>query len=390
MDNAPNGMDHTAGATNGTATNGTAAGGPIGEALRFAEGFFQRRLAEENLTEQNGASGAHQHRAHQYLLRRGYGPGVIEDYGLGWAPDSWDALLGAATSEGVSRQALVEAGLIKPRTSGGHYDRFRGRLIFPLYSRRGISQDGGPQDGIPLGFAGRRVSETDLPGEEHSGEEHSGEDEPEVGEAPKYINSPETGRYHKKEYLYGLWRAAPAIEAVGTAIVTEGYTDVITLQQEGIRNVVASSGTALTKAQAAMISSVADTAVFAYDPDTAGVRAAIRGMKRAVAAGLAPKAVVLPEGLDPHAFCRSRGLRETRSYLEKRVGGLGALLKWASENGIYDPEPSLLGEIRQAANKAPTEALRQSLLLEASRHLRASDRELFSGGRPPGSIGADP
>jgi DNA primase len=385
MDDTPNGMNNTAGATNGTATNGTATdrsvdksvdSGPVGEALRFADSFFQRRLAE-----QDGDSGAHQHRAHQYLLRRGYGKSVIDDYGLGWAPDSWDALLGAATAEGFSREVLVEAGLIKPRTSSGHYDRFRGRLIFPLYPRRGISPDGGPQDGIPLGFAGRRLSKTDLPGEENSDADEPGDED-----APKYINSPETERYHKEEYLYGLWRAAPSIEAVGTAIVTEGYTDVITLQQEGIGNVVASSGTALTKAQAAMISSVADTAAFAYDPDTAGVRAAIRGMKRAVAAGLAPKAAVLPEGLDPHEFCRSRGLRETRSHLEKRVGGLAPLLKWASERGIYGPEPSVLGEVRQAAGKAPTEALRQSLLLEASRHLPASDRELFSGGRASGSI----
>ena len=373
MDNAPNGMDHTAGATNGTtgatggtatngtATNGTATNDPIGEALRFAEGFFQRRLAE-----QDGDL-----RAHQYLLRRGYGKPVIDDYGLGWAPDAWDALLGAATAEGFSPEVLVEAGLIKPRDSGGHYDRFRGRLIFPLYSR----------EGEPLGFAGRRLSKTDLPGENAS----DGEGAPDKG-APKYINSPDTERYHKEKYLYGLWRAAPAIQAVGTAIVTEGYTDVITLQDVGIGNVVASSGTALTKAQAAMISQVADTAVFAYDPDTAGVRAAIRGMKRAVAAGVAPKAAVLPEGLDPHEFCRSRGLSGTRSYLETRVGGLGALLKWASDKGICDPEPSVLGEIRQVAGSAPTEALRQSLLLEASRHLQASDRALFGGGAEPGSI----
>jgi DNA primase len=318
----------------------------VDEALRFAERFFQDRLT--------GHVGGKQ--AGLYLQDRGYGEEVIREYGLGWAPDSWDALLGAATAEGLSREALVEAGLVKARNPGspeeGHYDRFRGRLIFPLYSR----------EREPLGFAGRKL----------------GEEEPDR-EAPKYINSPSGGRYDKSQYLYGLWRAAHPIESVGTAIVTEGYTDVITLQSDGIMNVVASSGTALTERQARILSRVASTAVFAYDPDEAGIIASIRGMKRAVQAGMRPSAVLLPEGQDPHEFCRAEGTRQVQSYLEKRSARLPRFMKWAEGKGLYEPTPSLPQELTEVANGAPSEALRQTLLLEASRRLEASDRELFSG-----------
>jgi DNA primase len=331
----------------------------VDEALRFAERFFQGRLT--------GRVGGK--RAGLYLQGRGYGEDVISEYGLGWAPDSWDALLGAATAEGFSREALAKAGLIKARNPGppeeGHYDRFRGRLIFPLYSKEKI-QNGSP----PIGFAGRKL----------------GEEEPDR-EAPKYINSPSGGRYDKSQYLYGLWRAAYPIESVGTAIVTEGYTDVITLQSEGIMNVVASSGTALTEPQARILSRVASTAVFAYDPDEAGIIASIRGMKRAVWAGMRPSAVLLPEGQDPHEFCRAEGTRQVRSYLEKRSARLPRFMKWAEGKGLYEPTPSLAGELTEIANVAPSEALRQTLLLEASRRIGASDRELFSGPSQPEPMG---
>jgi len=326
----------------------------IDEALRFAERFFQDRLM--------GRAGGK--RAGLYLQGRGYGDEVIDEYGLGWAPHSWDALLGAATAEGFSRDALVAAGLIKPRDPGasqtgssgaGHYDRFRGRLIFPLYSR----------EKRPIGFAGRQ-----LPGDEEEGSNH---------DSPKYINSPSGGRYDKGQYLYGLWRSAPPIESVGAAIVTEGYTDVITLQSEGIVNVVASSGTALTEAQARILSRLASTAVFAYDPDEAGVIASIRGMKRAVKAGMQPSVVVLPGGKDPHEFCVDEGTRQVRSRFEKHAARLPRFMKWAVEKGVYEPETSLPQELTEVANGAPSEALRQTLLLEAGRALDASDRALFTG-----------
>jgi len=320
----------------------------IDDALQFAERFFQEQMTED----------VEGKRAVEHLRARGYGKEVIGEYGIGWAPDCWDALLGAGTAEGFSREALVEAGLIKPRKPGssqketsqkGHYDRFRGRLIFPLYSR----------EKNPIGFAGRQLRDGE--------------------EGPKYINSPETGRYDKSQYLYGLWRAAPATESVGTAIVTEGYTDVITLQSEGIMNVIATSGTALMEAQARILSRRASTAVFAYDPDKAGVVASIRGMKRAAQAGMQPSAVLLPGGKDPHEFCRAEGIGRVRSYFEKRAARLPRFMKWAREKGLYEPTPSLAGELTEVANSAPSEALRQTLLLEAGRALDASDRALFTG-----------
>lgn len=312
----------------------------IDSALSFAEGFFQRQLLETE-------SGQ---RPFQYLGERGYGRTVAEHYGLGWAPDSWEAFLGAARSEGFSAQTLEKAGLVVPRKSSGYYDRFRNRLIFPLYSR----------EGGPIGFAGRILDED--------------------AEAPKYINSPETERYQKDRYLYGMWRAEEFIEKAGTALVTEGYTDVITLQSEGIKNVVASSGTALTETQAQILSEAASTVVFAYDPDEAGIVATIRGMKRSVAAGLMPRGVVLPDGHDPHEYAREGGLEEARWWIEKRYMGLTEFMLQAERRGDYDPDPSVAGEVASCASTAPTKALEQMILLDCGSHVDLHDTEVFEIG----------
>jgi len=319
----------------------------IDGALSFAEHFFQDYLLERKVGQ----------KAFQYLGQRGYGREVAEKYGLGWAPDSWDALLSAAKGQGFSPETLVEAGLVKARRTSGHYDRFRSRLIFPLYD----------EAGKPLGFAGRLLGEDD--------------------EAPKYINSPTTERYDKDRYLYGMWRAARGIEATGTVLVTEGYTDVITLQTEGLINVVASSGTALTRSQLERLSETATRVVFAYDPDEAGIVSTIRGMKRALAAGLIPDACILPDGLDPHEFMRNRGLDGVRWWLEKEYMGFGEFLLKAEQEGHYEPDPSAPVEVINAASKATTEALRQMVLLDAARHLEVGDRELFTGGSQTDSLG---
>jgi len=312
----------------------------IDAALSFAERFFQEYLLERAVGQ----------RAFQYLRQRGYGESEVQEYGLGWAPDSWDALLSAAKGQGFSAETLEEAGLVKARSSSGHYDRFRNRLIFPLY-------DVGKK---PLGFAGRLLDEDE--------------------EAPKYINSPTTERYDKNRYLYGMWRASSGIEATGTALVTEGYTDVITLQTEGLMNVVASSGTALTRSQLEILSQIATRAIFAYDPDEAGIVSTIRGMKRALAAGLIPNACVLPDGFDPHEYMRNGGLNKVQWWLEKQHMSLAEFLLKAEEMGHYDPDPSVVVEMANAANGASTEALRQTVLLDASLHLEVGDRELFAGG----------
>jgi len=317
------------------------------ESLSFAERFFHYHLTETDAGQ----------KAVQYLGERGYGRGVADEYGLGWAPDSWDALLIAARRRGFSASTLVEAGLVKPRQSSGHYDRFRNRLIFPLYS----------EEEKPLGFAGRLLSNEE--------------------EGPKYINSPATDHYDKDRYLYGMWRAGSAIEKTGTAVITEGYTDVITLQSEGLINVVASSGTALTRTQVGMLSNRASKVVFAYDPDEAGVTSTIRGMKRAIASGLVPRAAILPDGLDPHEYAREEGLDGLRWWLEKQHIGLGKLLTRAAESGDYEPEATVEREIVAAAESAPTEPLRQMILLEASRHLEMNDRQLFSGQSQSGALG---
>lgn len=321
----------------------------IDRALSFAEHFFQENLHERKVGQT----------AVQYLRSRGYGKEEAKEYGLGWAPDSWDALLYAAKDQGFPPETLEKAGLVKARETSGYYDRFRARLIFPLYD----------VNRTPVGFAGRLVSSDD--------------------DAPKYINSPTTDRYDKDRYLYGLWRAKKGIKATRTVLITEGYTDVITPQAEGLLNVVASSGTAVTRSQLQRLYQWATRVVFVYDSDEAGIRSSIRGMKRAIAEGLIPTACILPDGFDPHDLIRDRGTEAIRWWAENRYIGLSEFLLRAVEEIGYDPDPSVVEEVVSAAEGAPSEALRQSVLMDAAKSLDVSDQELFARGSHPETLGLE-
>ncbi len=170
-------------------------------ALRFAARFFYRQLTQSD----RGRP------ALDYLRRRGFTPQTIKQFGLGYAPDEWDALLTVAEEEQIDRETLEKAGLIIERNDGsGYYDRYRGRIIFPIFSHIGKV----------LAFAGRILDPDDE------------------RDQPKYINSPETEVYHKKEVLYGLHQAKQAIRKTDEVLLVEGYTDVISLSQAGVGNVV--------------------------------------------------------------------------------------------------------------------------------------------------------
>ena len=235
------------------------------EIQRLACDFFRRALHTPEGKE-----------ARKYLSQRGVDAGLVERYQLGYAPPEWEGLLRELTRGGVTATQVEAAGLALPRQGGrGYYDRFRDRLMIPIWD----------SSGKIVGFGGRAMGD----------------------QQPKYMNSPETAIYRKGVHLYGLHVAARAIREVGVALVVEGYFDVITLHGGGFHHAVASLGTALTPEQASLLRRYAEKAVLVFDPDPAGIKAAWRGLELLVAEEMGVAAVVLPEGKDPDSFLREFG-----------------------------------------------------------------------------------
>ncbi|MGB4565095.1 MAG: DNA primase [Dethiobacteria bacterium] len=229
-------------------------------------------------------------KAREYLQRRGITSESVKLFQLGYAPRSWQGLLNFAAKKGVPAELLAMAGLVTERRSGGYYDRFRGRLIFPVHNL----------GGQVVGFGGRIL-------EEGSASE------------PKYLNSPETPVFEKGQVLYGLHLAKEEIRRRRAAVVVEGYTDVIIPYQAGIKNVVASLGTALTTMQGRLLRTQTDVVFIAYDADSAGEAATWRGLKILQEAGVSVKVVQLPQGSDPDSLVREQGEKAFRELLEQAL-----------------------------------------------------------------------
>jgi DNA primase len=211
-----------------------------------------------------------------YLATRDLTPEVIKSFHLGYAPEEWDSLRRHLQARGLSLEAAQEAGLLLPRSGGGYYDRFRDRIIFPIFDRQSRV----------IAFGGRSVG----PGE------------------PKYLNSPETQLYHKGRTLYGLPQAADALRLRGVALVVEGYLDLISLQARGISNVLATLGTALTREQVRLLKNLAEKVVLVYDGDAAGVKAMQRAFPLFAQESLPVRALALPAGQDPDDYARRQGV----------------------------------------------------------------------------------
>lgn len=245
----------------------------------LAVGFFHDVLA--------GAGGAD---ARSYLAGRGLKPQVAERYGVGFAPSSGNALAGWLSRRGVGVDLAVKAGLLGRRDDGRVFDRFRGRVMFPIRDRRARV----------IAFGGRTLG----------------------NDQPKYLNSPESPVFRKGEGLYGLAEARDAIRAQNRVVLVEGYLDVLMLVQEGIPYAVGILGTALTAAQLGLLRPLGGdelTVYFFFDGDTAGQRAAERAFSVAAEAEVWGRAVFLPDGFDPDSFVRQRGLAETLAHIEAAV-----------------------------------------------------------------------
>lgn len=214
----------------------------------------------------------------EYFRHRGFTDATIRRFGLGYAKNTWDDLVKFAEAQKQDLAQYEKAGLILPREDGkSHYDRFRGRAMFPIFSPSGRT----------VGFGARRMREDDPLG--------------------KYINSPETPIYNKSRSLYGLYHSKEAIREKGFAVLVEGYADLISVHQAGIENIVASSGTALTDEQIELIGRYAKTVTLVYDADSAGSKATMRGVDLIIEHGLDVNVATLPEGEDPDSFVKSQG-----------------------------------------------------------------------------------
>jgi DNA primase len=242
--------------------------------LEFAWGFYRNQLHQ---TEEGQLSGLN------YFKERGFRSKTIDIFGLGYAPDKVDAFTSEARKAGFSPEILQKAGLITQY--GG--DFFRHRVIFPIFN---IS-------GKVIAFAGRQLGSSKK--------------------GPKYINSPETDIYLKRKVLYGLSQAKKAIRDADNCFLVEGYTDVISLHQAGIENVVASSGTALTPDQIRLIRRYASRITVLYDSDPAGIKAAMRGLDLILEESMDVRLALLPEGEDPDSFVGKAGLAGFQEYIQQ-------------------------------------------------------------------------
>ena len=231
--------------------------------------WWERQLRE---------GGAEARAAREYLEKRAIEDETVKTFRLGYSPDSWDALSSYLKERGATGGQIERSGLVVKKDAGGFYDRFRGRLMFPVMDAQGR----------PVAFGGRTLG--------------SGE--------PKYLNSPETTAYTKGRHLYGLNLSRDEIRRKKFAILVEGYLDLIVPFQAGVRNMVASLGTALTGEQAKLLGRFAHKVVVNYDGDRAGVQAAKRAIETLLAEDFEIKVLVLPEGADPDEFIRQHGVDE--------------------------------------------------------------------------------
>jgi len=270
---------------------------PLYEINGFARDWFRRQLEDATV----GAA------AREYLAGRGISADVCERYGLGFAPDQWRALRDAAAKHGLEEEMMLEVGLLgSSERSREPYDRFRGRIMFTIESR----------SGRVIAFGGRIL-------------------EGDTKDAPKYLNSPETPIYHKGSNLYGLSWARHSIRREESALVVEGYMDVVSLAAHGFENVVAPLGTALTPEQAKLLSRYTKRVLLLFDSDAAGIRATFKAGDTLLEAGLHPAVVTLPPGEDPDTLVRSEGREGLEQYLDQAVDVLDRKLQILDEKDYF-------------------------------------------------------
>lgn len=306
----------------------------------FAESFFQ-----ENLDKGEGHI-----IGYQYFKQRGLEDATIKKYGLGWAPKSRNAFFDAAKSKGYKEEFLIATGLCIKNEDGSIVDRFYDRVMFPIHT---IS-------GRVVAFGGRTLK--------------SGHP------AMKYVNSPETEIYVKSNSLYGLYFAKNEISRQDKCYLVEGYLDVLSMHQLGITNVVASSGTSLTVPQIRLIKKFTENITIMYDGDSAGIRAALRGIGLILKEGMNVKVVLIPDGEDPDSYAKSHTLQEVRNFIESGERDfIGFKIDLLLEEAGNDPlkRAELINDIADTIALIPDAVKRTVYVQSSGERLKINQDVLF-------------
>jgi len=308
----------------------------------FAAKFFQQSLLETPEGQNIGLS---------YFKERGFREDIIRKFELGYSPDNWDAFSNAAIKQNYQQEFLLESGLSVKRDNGSLYDRYRGRVMFPIHSFTGRV----------VGFGGRTLKNDKS--------------------VPKYVNSPESEIYHKSNLLYGLYFAKKAIRESDNCYLVEGYADVISVHQAGIENVVASSGTSLTVEQIRLIGRSTKNITILYDGDAAGIKAALRGLDLILEEGLNVKIVTFPDGHDPDSFVRKVGTNVFKTYIDQHQKDFilyktSTLLKDAGNDPIKKAD--VIREIVESISKIPDSIKASVFVKECSLLLQMDERSLLT------------
>jgi DNA primase len=307
----------------------------------FAQSFFSKMLTESEEGKNIGLS---------YFHERGFSVESIDSFHLGYSPDEWNALTTAALDAGFQKEFLVSSGLTIQKGEK-QFDRFKGRVIFPIHS----------MSGRVMGFGGRILKQDK--------------------QAAKYINSPESEVYQKSKVLYGLFQAKQHIARESNCYLVEGYTDVIQMHQAGIQNVVSSSGTALTPDQVRLVRRLTNTITLLFDGDAAGLRAAMRGVDIILEAGMQVSICTFPNGEDPDSFVRNHELTEVKQFLDNNtMDFIQFKAKLLAEEGKNEPirKAEIIREIVHSISIIP-DAIRRELYIQSCASLMdISDDVLFS------------
>jgi DNA primase len=308
----------------------------------FAAKFFQNTMMNTDEGKSVGLS---------YFKERGFTNDTIKKFGLGYSPETWDAFTKEALGQGYKLDYIDKVGLTILREDGKHFDRFKGRVMFPIQS----------MSGRVLGFGGRILREDKK--------------------AAKYLNSPESEIYHKSKVLYGIYHAKQAIAKLDNCFLCEGYTDVIQMHQSGIENVVSSSGTALTPDQIRLINRLTKNITVLFDGDAAGLRASIRGIDLILEEGMNVKVCTFPDGEDPDSFARKTSLDDLILYLENNAMDFiqfkaSLLMKDAKNDPIKKAE--LIRDMVNSISKIPDRIKREIYIQECSRIMDISEEVLFN------------
>ena len=286
-----------------------------------------------------------------YFRERGFNDRTIEKFELGYSINEWDNFNKKALSAGYSEEMLEKAGLIIRKEGGRFYDRFRGRVIFPVHNLAGKV----------IAFGARILTKEK--------------------DQPKYINSPETEIYHKSNVLYGIFQAKNAIRREDFCYLVEGYTDVISLHQADVDNVVASSGTALTEEQIKLIRRFTENVTVLFDGDAAGIKAALRGIDLVLKGGLNVRTVLLPDAEDPDSFSRKMGSAEFKKYLKDHTQDfISFKIDLYSKEASNDPikKAEAIRDIVTSISLIPDPIKRSVYIQETSQLLRMAESVLVT------------